>query len=566
MGLTKPDQPDFDIDEWRAQPYTERLRMMCVTWCTQGFGAPDAVYVLYVMKIAFYLGMFFVFAALTPSLGGPLSFGEWWSVPLAFEKAILWTMMFEVMGLGCGSGPLTGHYGPMFPATRHWLRPGTTRLRPFAWVPFTSGHRRTWFDVALYAAVLATLVRALLSSEIGHSQLIPVIVVLCVLGLRDKTIFLAARSEHYLMTAIVFLFSADLIAGAKAVQLILWWGAATSKLNHHFPNVMAIMQSNSPIQRSKRLRRALYRSYPDDLRPSHGAALMAHGATAVEYAFPLVLVLTSSGPLHTAALVVMVLFHLNILLSIPMGVPLEWNIMFLYSGLVLFGAYGSVHIWSIQSPVLIALLVALVLGGPVYGSLRPDKVSFLPSMRYYAGNWAASVWLFRPGVMERLDDCITKAAPLHRIQLEPNIEPGTYDVTMARGFAFRAMHLHGRALTTLLPEMYDDLVATDPRVAELGPDAFEMIDGEMIAGLVLGWNFGDGHLHHEQLLAAIQDQCNFAPGDVRCLFLESQPIHRQRMQWRVADAATGALRDGHVEIRDLLAMQPWGEVIPATVG
>lgn len=193
MGWTKPDQPEFEIDAWRKLPYTERLRLMCVTWCTQGFGAPDAVYVLYVTKIACYLGMFFVFAAVTPSLGGPLSFSEWWSEPVAFQKAILWTMMFEVMGLGCGSGPLTGHYGPMFPALRHWLRPGTTRLRPFTWVPFTAGHRRSWFDVALYAALLALLLRVLVASTIGRSELLPVIGVLCLLGLRDKTIFLAAR-------------------------------------------------------------------------------------------------------------------------------------------------------------------------------------------------------------------------------------------------------------------------------------------------------------------------------------------------------------------------------------
>ncbi len=462
MGLTKPDEPDFDVEEWRALPYPDRLRMMCVTWCTQGFGAPDVVYVLYVMKIAFYIGAFFVFAALTPSLGGPGSFADWWSAPLAFQKAILWTMMFEVMGLGCGSGPLTGHYGPMFPATRHWLRPGTTRLRPFTWVPFTSGNRRTSVDVALYAALLGLLLNALVSARIGRGELVPLIAVLCVLGLRDKTIFLAARSEHYLITAFVFLFPADLWAGAKVVQLALWLGAATSKLNHHFPNVIAIMQSNSPIQRSTRVRRALYRSYPDDLRGSRVSATIAHGATAVEFAFPLTLAFTTGGTLHTIALVVMVLFHLNILFSIPMGVPLEWNIMFIYSGLVLFGAHADVPFWSIDSPVLAAVLVAWVLIGPVLGSVRPDKISFLPSMRYYAGNWAASVWLFRPGLMERLDERITKAAPLHRIQLEGNIEPGTYDVTMARGQAFRAMHLHGRALATLLPRTYEDLAADDP--------------------------------------------------------------------------------------------------------
>lgn len=558
MGLTKPDQPDFDVDEWRTLRYPERLRLMCVTWCTQGFGAPDVVYVLYVIKLVFYVGIFFAFTALTPSLGGPASFSEWWSSPLAFEKAIVWTLMFEVMGLGCGSGPLTGHYGPMFPAMRHWLRPGTTRLRPFAWVPFTNGHRRTVVDVGLYAALLVVLLRALLSAHLHLSELIPIIAVLCTVGLRDKTIFLAARSEHYLLTVIVFCFAGDLLAGAKAVQLMLWLGAATSKLNRHFPNVLAVMQSNSPVQRSKRLRRALYRDYPNDLRGSHFAAVLAHGATVIEYSFPMILAFTTTGPLHVAALVVMVLFHLNILLSIPMGVPLEWNLAFIYSGLVLFGAHGDVRFWSIHSPWLAAILIAVVLIGPVFGNLRPDEISFLPSMRYYAGNWAASVWLFRPGAMQRLDECITKAAPLHEIQLEGNIEPGTFDVTMARGQAFRAMHLHGRALMTLLPRLYDDLAQRDPSVAELGSDAFEMIDGEMIAGLVLGWNFGDGHLHHEQLLAAIQAECGFEPGELRCLFLESQPIHRQRMKWRTADAASGTLDAGVIEVRDLMDLQPWG--------
>lgn len=561
MGLTKPDQPDFDVEAWRAQPYTERLRMMCVTWATQGFGAPDVVYVLYIFKIAFYIGVFFVIAALTPDLGGPADFDVWWSTPLAFQKAILWTMLFEVLGLGCGSGPLTGHYKPLFPATRHWLRPGTTRLRPFAWVPFTEGHRRSLVDVALYAAVVALLVRALLSDSVGRSQVLPVIVVLCVLGLRDKTIFLAARSEHYLLTAFAFLFPADLLAGSKSVQLMLWWGAATSKLNHHFPSVMAIMQSNSPLQRSTRFRKKLWRSYPDDLRPSRLAAVMAHGATVVEYGFPLILALTTTGTIHTVALVVLVLFHLNILLSIPMGVPLEWNVLFIYSGLLLFGAHADVRFWSMDSPVLVAAIVGVLLIGPVWGSLRPDKISFLPAMRYYAGNWAASVWLFRPGTMEKLNQ-IEKAAPLHRVQLEGQIEPGTYDLTMARGQAFRAMHLHGRALVTLLPKTFEDLAATDPEVAAKGPDAFEMIDGEMVAGLVLGWNFGDGHLHHEQLLGAIQAQCGFEPGELRCLFLESQPIQHQRMHWRVADAATGARADGWVQIHDLLDLQPWGEPTP----
>ena len=56
------------------------------------------------------------------------------------------------------------------------------------------------------------------------------------------------------------------------------------------------------------------------------------------------------------------------------------------------------------------LLVLAVL--PLLGGLRPDKISFLPSMRYYAGNWATTQWLFRKGsgAEEKLDTMVKKPA------------------------------------------------------------------------------------------------------------------------------------------------------------
>ena len=37
-------------------------------------------------------------------------------------------------------------------------------------------------------------------------------------------------------------------------------------------------------------------------------------------------------------------------------------------------------------------------------------------------------------------------------------------------------------------------------------------EGEVISGVVNGWNFGDGHFHDEQLLDAVQERCEFAAG------------------------------------------------------
>ncbi len=554
MGLIRPDLPDFDLDAWSRHPERDRVRMMCESWAVQGFGAPLVAYAFYVLKLVLYVWLWVVFASRAPGIVGFSDIADWWAQPVAFQKAIVWTMLFEVVGLGCGSGPLTGRYVPPVVACTHFLRPGTIRLPAFPdRVPGTTGHRRSVLDALLYVAILALAVRALLSPTLlGAADLLPLVVLLPVLGLRDKTVFLAARAEHYWTTLVVFLFAGNdvtvMLAGAMVVQLAIWWGAATSKLNHHFPSVVTIMVSNSPFLRSRWLRRAMYRDHPTDLTASRLAVWLAHGGTAIEYVLPLVLAVTSGGTPTAVALAGMLAFHVFITSCFPMGVPIEWNVLFVYSMFVLFGVHAEVSPLAVlDDPWLAGLLALGIMVGPVWGNLRPDKVSFLPSMRYYAGNWGASLWLFRPGMLDRLGACVTTTAPTVPRQLALLYDDDTIRAVLGKLRAFRSMHLHGRALNAILPRVVDDL------------EDYEVHEGEGICGVVLGWNFGDGHLHHEQLLAAVQAECGFGPGDLRCLFLESQPMGRPWMHWRIVDAAEGLVEEGHVEVADLLAHQPFPE-------
>ena len=99
----------------------------------------------------------------------------------------------------------------------------------------------------------------------------PLVVLLPLLGLRDKTIFLAARAEHYWVTTLVFFLPfVDMVLAAKLIMLALWWGAATSKLNKHFPFVVATMLSNAPLRAAAGQASALARlrttSAPHDSR------------------------------------------------------------------------------------------------------------------------------------------------------------------------------------------------------------------------------------------------------------------------------------------------------------
>jgi hypothetical protein len=563
MGFITPSPPPFDLEEWKAKPHLERLKPLAQDWAVNGFGTPTAVYLLYVFKlIVFAIGGFALIGATTPGLGGLGDFGDWWTEPIVFQKVVVWLVLWEVVGLGCGSMPLTFRFLPPIGSIIYWLRPGTVRLPPWPdKVPLTAGTTRTPLDVLLYAGVLASCVWLLfadgeavagtVAGRIDPATVAVLLGFLGLLGLRDKVSFLAARPEVYGPLLIIFLFPLEnLIVGAQIVFLCIWLGAASSKLNRHFPYVVSVMISNTPWNRSRRAKAQLYVDHPEDLRPSWRAAMAAHMGTAIEFTLPILLFLTSKGPLGTLAVIGMIIFHIHITSTFPLAVPLEWNLFMIFGILFLFGHYGDVPLSTLDDPLLLAILLLLCVGLPVLGNFRPDKVSFLPAMRYYAGNWATSVWCFRKGAgaEEKLDREIVKPAPIVVEQLTTLYGREMADYLLNKGLAFRAMHSHGRALTGLLPRATGDDV-----------DAYIVREGELISGVVNGWNFGDGHLHSRQLLEAVQERCRFGPGELRVITLESQPAHVQRQQYRIYDAATGLVEEGWVEVADMVARGPWLE-------
>ncbi|WP_433562250.1 DUF3556 domain-containing protein [Nocardia sp. CA-151230] len=553
MGFLVPDFPDVEPTRWQAASRAEKMRVMAVHWAEHGFGTPWGVFPLYLIKCAVYLAAAATVIGLTPGFDGVGHLADWWAQPLAYQKFIVWTLLWEIIGLGCGSGPLTLRFLPPIGGILYFLRPGTIRLAPWPGkVPFTRGDRRTVADVALYAVVLGSGGWALSSSGTDAGLLdvrtvIPMLVALGLLGLRDKTVFLAARGEHYALAVVMFFFPAtDQIIGWKLIMLALWWGAATSKLNHHFPFVVSVMMSNSPVMRLKWLKRKMYRDFPHDLRASRLPFTLAHLGTVIEYLIPAYLVFAGhGGTLTWIAIIAMIVFHLHIVSTVPMGVPLEWNVFFIVSIPLLFGQHAAVSVFDLDSPLPAVILLLSLVVVPMIGNLEPQWISFLPSMRYYAGNWPTSTWLFRGGAQDKIEQHVTKSSAVVTTQLARLYGPHGMDLMLTKGMTWRAMHPHGRALNTLVERAVDDLAD------------YTVLDGEAVAGVTVGWNFGDGHLHNEQLVAALQRRCGFAPGELRVVVLESQPIHRQRQHYRIVDAATGLIEQGYVQVADMIARQPW---------
>jgi hypothetical protein len=562
MSFLEPAPPPFDLEEWKAKPYLARLKANCQDWAVNGFGTPDVIFLLYAAKLVVYVaGMFLVVSVTTPGIGGLGEIGDWWTEPIVYQKFAVWTLLWEILGVGSGSMQLAARYGPVIGGALYWLKPGTVRLPPWPdKVPLTRGYRRTLIDVGLYAGVLATGLYLLISNgepmagtAAGrlHPEAIAVLLGLwALLGLRDKVSFLAARPEVYGFLLTVSLFPAhNLIVGWQFVLLFIWWGAAASKLNHHFPYVIAVMVSNTPWNRSRGFKSKLYKRYPEDLRPGRQAELGAHLGTAIEFGLPLVLILSHGGTIGWIAVIGMIAFHAHITSTFALGVPMEWNLFMIFSLLFLFGHYGDVALSTLDNPLLIAILVVGGVVIPVVGNLFPEKVSFLPAMRYYAGNWATSLWLFRKETRaeEKLDKRVDKVARATVEQLARLYGRDTAEYFLEKALAFRALHSHGRALNALAARAVEDV------------DGYHIRDGEIISGIVAGWNFGDGHFHGRQLLEAVQEQCAFTPGELRVVALEGQPAHVQRQRYRIYDAATGLLEEGWVDVAEMVKRGPWLE-------
>src|ERR1700712_1807838 len=235
MGFLKQDTPQIDFEEWSKGTRAEKIVPMARHWAEVGFGTPVLLHLFYVVKIALYILAAWLLALTTTGISGITDVRSWYAEPIVFEKVVLYTMLFEVVGLGCGFGPLNNRFFPPLGSILYWMRFGTIRLPPWPdRVPMTFGTKRKPTDVALYALLLVLLLTSLCTDgtgpipELGTKvgvlptwEIVAILLVLGAAGLRDKVIFLAARGEVYGTLTVTFLLGGlnglDMIIAAKLV-------------------------------------------------------------------------------------------------------------------------------------------------------------------------------------------------------------------------------------------------------------------------------------------------------------------------------------------------------------
>jgi hypothetical protein len=558
MGIAVPRAARIDATAWRAQPPVLRIGIVTRDVVDNGLGTKATTYLGYVIKLVVYLAGALLTINATTNLGGLSEFGSWWAQPIVYQKLVVWSLLWEVLGLGRGSLSLAFRYLPPIGGVLYWLQPETLRLPPWPGrIPLTAGTRRGGVDVVLYAAVLASGVVLLISGAtfgapydtLPNWPIVILVVALVLLGLRDKVAFLAARPERYGVMLLVFLFpAANMIFALKLCMLVVWWGAAVATVTEHFPFALAARLSTAPWRARRELPFPLWDGRADDLRPSRAVRMLARLATAVGFVLPVLLVLARGGWLSVTAVTVMITVHVAAAVTFPYGTALEDHAFAIFATLFLFLHYAHVREGTLSSVLLVVVLVVALAAAPVVTLLRPDLTAS-PLNHNLDGNGPVSLWLFhRDGAEERFDMSVVKPAPVVSRQLRRTDAAPHAELLQYAPLAARVLNLNGRALLSLLGRAVEDL------------DSYVLRDGELVAGVALGASYGGGRLHDGQLIDAIQFECDFEPGQLRVIALDAMPLGGAAQRYRIFDAADGLIDTGTVELSDMLA--GGGETVP----
>ena len=159
-------------------------------------------------------------------------------------------------------------------------------------------------------------------------------------------------------------------------------------------------------------------------------------------------------------------------------------------------------------------------------------------MRQYAGNWASATWAFAPGAEDKLNK-VTRSAGNQVAQLiDYGYEPTEAEIFAQQTIAWRAMHSQGRGLFSVLLKNLPDI------------DRRTVREAEVVCNTLIGFNFGDGHLHDEDLIEAVQDEAQFEPGELMVVWVESQPIGSKVQHYKVIDPALGVIERGTWKVAD----------------
>ncbi len=105
MGFKTGDFPPVDLDTFLHRPLRDRVRTLALHWAEYGFGSPRMIATTYIAKVVFVWGLLgAVIITATSGVGWFWQVDLWWNQPIVYQKAIVWTMLLEAIGIAGRGG------------------------------------------------------------------------------------------------------------------------------------------------------------------------------------------------------------------------------------------------------------------------------------------------------------------------------------------------------------------------------------------------------------------------------------------------------------------------------
>ena len=120
MSAPASDLPPYEPRRLLSAPFPERVRLVCRTWASQVVPNSKLVMAMYWAKyLLLFIGGWAFWVSFSRGYPGFFSTG-WVTSDVAFQKFVVWAIAYEMLGLGCGWGPMNGRIKPPMGHDNAW--------------------------------------------------------------------------------------------------------------------------------------------------------------------------------------------------------------------------------------------------------------------------------------------------------------------------------------------------------------------------------------------------------------------------------------------------------------
>ena len=282
MGFLEPSPPPFDLEEWKGKPHLSAAEAAGAGLGRERLRLAD----LRLLPLRPQAGRLQRRGAGRDLADARARLArrprDWWTEPIVFQKLAVWTLLWEILGLGAGSMPLSFRFSAadrraaLLAAARDRAaaavaRQGAAHARDDAHAGSTSCSTRACSPRASScSAPPAWTGPATSAGKLPPAGIAVLLGLLGLLGLRDKVSFLGARPEIYVHDAGRRRSSRSTSGSSPGSSSSSSSGgaAASSKLNQPLPLRRLGDDQQRAAGSARSLKRRLWRDYPEDMRPS----------------------------------------------------------------------------------------------------------------------------------------------------------------------------------------------------------------------------------------------------------------------------------------------------------